>query len=244
MIDAHAHFLFGVDDGPASIDISLQMCRIAAQDGTKTIYCTSHLNAEDYTPGALRQELERRAQVRSELEQAARAEGLDLTLKCGAEWMLTPELIDAIPNYPEARYGGSKAFLFEISRFSQATFVPQFAQIAVMDGWKPVFAHPERYPSLDERNMHAVLDPLVMLGVPLQLTAASLIGLFGPRPQNLGRLIARTYPDSVVLSSDAHEAQVRIPGLTEGYAELDAIRPGLGAQAQRRLTEYLNNALD
>ena len=242
MIDAHAHFLFGVDDGPDSIDISLEMCRIAAEDGVRTIYCTSHLNAEDYTPRALAGELERRAEVRGKLQQAARAEGLDLTLKCGAEWMLSPDLLDALPACPDARYDGSRAFLFEISRFSEASFVPQFAQLAVMDGWKPVFAHPERYPSLDERNMHEVLSPLAQLGIPLQLTCASLTGQFGPRPRNMARLIARTFPESIVLSSDAHEATFRIPGLTEGYAELDGIRPGLAEQARKRLADYLNQA--
>jgi tyrosine-protein phosphatase YwqE len=156
--------------------------------------------------------------------------------------MLTPDLIDALPACPEARYGGSRAFLFEISRFTEAAFVPQFAQLAVLEGWKPVFAHPERYPSLDERNMHAVLDPLAQLGIPMQLTAASLTGLFGPRPQNLGRLIARTYPDCIVISSDAHENQVRIPGLSAGYAELDRIHAGLAVQARQRLSSYLKNA--
>jgi protein-tyrosine phosphatase len=42
MIDIHAHILLGMDDGPAILDQSLEMARIAVEDGIRTMISTPH----------------------------------------------------------------------------------------------------------------------------------------------------------------------------------------------------------
>jgi len=42
MIDIHSHILWGVDDGAHSLADSLEMCRIAYDDGIRTIVATPH----------------------------------------------------------------------------------------------------------------------------------------------------------------------------------------------------------
>ena len=44
MIDIHCHILPKVDDGPKSWDTSLEMCRMAAEDGIEHIVATPHAN--------------------------------------------------------------------------------------------------------------------------------------------------------------------------------------------------------
>ena len=44
MIDIHCHILPKVDDGPKSWDTSLEMCRMAADDGIEHIVATPHAN--------------------------------------------------------------------------------------------------------------------------------------------------------------------------------------------------------
>ena len=39
-VDIHAHILPGLDDGPVTVEDSLAMARMAAQDGTDTIVAT------------------------------------------------------------------------------------------------------------------------------------------------------------------------------------------------------------
>ncbi len=47
MIDLHSHILYGLDDGPETMDESIQMCRISYRDGVRTIVATPHtLNGE------------------------------------------------------------------------------------------------------------------------------------------------------------------------------------------------------
>ena len=43
MIDLHCHILPGIDDGPAELETSINMARIAADDGIKTIVATPHI---------------------------------------------------------------------------------------------------------------------------------------------------------------------------------------------------------
>ena len=57
MIDLHCHILPGLDDGPATMDESVEMCRIAAADGIMTIVSSPHFRPGkyDYTPERMRE---------------------------------------------------------------------------------------------------------------------------------------------------------------------------------------------
>ena len=42
MIDIHAHILSAIDDGPETIEESIEICKVAANDGIKKIVATPH----------------------------------------------------------------------------------------------------------------------------------------------------------------------------------------------------------
>ena len=42
MIDIHAHILPSLDDGPQTIEESVEICQVAAKDGIKIIVATPH----------------------------------------------------------------------------------------------------------------------------------------------------------------------------------------------------------
>ena len=59
VIDIHCHILPKVDDGPKSWDTSLEMCRMAADDGIEHIVATPHANERfQYDRQSLAQNLE------------------------------------------------------------------------------------------------------------------------------------------------------------------------------------------
>lgn len=236
MIDVHAHILPGVDDGPEDMESAMAMVRIAANGGIHTIYCTSHINTED----DLEKEFDYRRAVRESLQQAIDAENLHVVLKHGAEWMLSAEIPDCLAMYPQGCLGDSNAFLFELSRFSTPNFLPQFIDLAFAMDYRPLFAHPERYPYIGEDNFEAILAPLVRRGVLLQITSGSLTGLFGNRPKKLGEAIVKTFPKSIIIASDAHDPDIRIPALLEGYMELDSMIAEAAVAAKARLNAFLN----
>ena len=43
MIDLHSHILPNLDDGPRTMEDSIQMCRISYHDGIRTIVATPHI---------------------------------------------------------------------------------------------------------------------------------------------------------------------------------------------------------
>lgn len=239
--DVHAHFLIGTDDGPESLEESLRMARLAALDGTKRIYCTSHLDAEE-GPDAVRAILEDRRVRRARLQEAALAEGLGITFVNGAEWMLSADLLDSILASPEGMLGETKAFLFEISPYHPIAFVPLFVTQAVGAGLKPLLAHPERYRQLldmEEKAARMMLEGILRSGAVLQVTAGSFTGLFGDRPRRMAEKIADWFPDDFVLGSDAHESQRRVPGLAKAMARLETLNATLPEKVQRRLEMLL-----
>jgi len=50
MIDIHTHILPSIDDGPETIEESIEICKVAANDGIKKIVATPHSNNGVYEP--------------------------------------------------------------------------------------------------------------------------------------------------------------------------------------------------
>lgn len=82
----------------------------------------------------------------------------------------------------------------------------------------------------------------VLAGAALQLTAASFTGLFGSRAEKLAWTILDAFPEDVVLASDAHESEVRVPGLARAAALIEKKRPGAVARMEKRMAALLTAA--
>ena len=234
MTDMHCHILPGVDDGSSSWEESLAMARCALADGISHVICTPHMNAELDAPDRLAV----CARIREELQHRLSAEGIALTLTDGAEWMLTPDLLDVVREH--GRLGGSQAFLFELSPFMPPTLARELVAEARAAGLHPVMAHPERHPWLTEKNC-AELQALIERGCMLQLTAGSLLGDFGRTVRRLAECLARMYPKAIVLASDAHGMRGRIPVVSGAYAALSALHDDLAPQARINLATVLRS---
>src|SRR2546423_10468878 len=79
MIDLHSHILFGLDDGAATLEQSLEIARAAVEDGIEVIAATPHVR-DDYPTTAAEME-ERLAEVRGAVEAA----GIPLDVRPGGE---------------------------------------------------------------------------------------------------------------------------------------------------------------
>ncbi|HEX8206413.1 MAG TPA: CpsB/CapC family capsule biosynthesis tyrosine phosphatase, partial [Solirubrobacteraceae bacterium] len=84
-VDLHCHLLPAVDDGPATLDESVEYARAAVAAGTGTIVATPHVEMVD-----VRSLPERVDEVRAALAE----EGIDLRVEVGGE--LKPQSIGAL----------------------------------------------------------------------------------------------------------------------------------------------------
>jgi protein-tyrosine phosphatase len=207
--EIHFHLLPGVDDGPATMEESIHLARLAIDDGTATIVNTPHISDVEID------ELEERL---SELYAALEREGLAIQVLCGGELaagdlehlsQVDLELIAQGP--PDSRW-----ILLESPHEAHADeFMAAAAELRDR-GFATVIAHPERSRALEYGRGDCILEELAA-GSWLQVSADSLAGAHGAEVRSAGLdLIGRH--DRVVISSDAH-GSTRPPQLTRAAHE-------------------------
>lgn len=89
MVDFHSHILPRIDDGSRSVEESLAMLRLSAQQGIHQVILTPHFYPQHNTPQRF---LDKRSHAMELLqEQIGGVEGLPL-LRCGAEVYFYPQM--------------------------------------------------------------------------------------------------------------------------------------------------------
>jgi protein-tyrosine phosphatase len=212
MIDLHSHILPGLDDGPETLEGSLELARAALDDGTELIAATPHVR-DDYPTTASQME-SAVEEVRTALSDA----GVELELRPGGELGL--ERLDELEPAELRRFGlgGSATYLLvESPYYGWPLDLEERLFRLQATGMTPVLAHPER-------NAEVQADPerlrqLVERGALVQLTAASVDGRLGRRPQQASsRLLELGLAH--LLASDAHAPAVRAAGLSAAARSL------------------------
>lgn len=223
MFDIHSHILPEVDDGAKSWEIAIEMCRMAAADGITHMVATPHANDRyaydrNYLRGIL-------LQLQSRIGPAPQ-------LSLGCDFHLSFENLERVLDQPHNyTIGDTNYLLIELSNFS----VPiQIADCFIRlgdRGLTPILTHPERNPILQQAPQR-VLE-WAEQGCLVQITASSLTGFWGERPESVARwLLDRSAVH--FLSTDAHDTKRRVPILSEGR---DVAAQIVGAEYAEALVE-------
>ena len=138
MIDLHAHLLPDVDDGPALLDESLAILRVAAAAGTRTIAATPHVNRRYPTPRATMNE--KLASLRQAVDEA----GIAIDVVSGAEVALDQLSTLSIEQLSKLGLGGSSSVLIEFPFHGWPLDLISSLRALREAGLRPVLAHPER----------------------------------------------------------------------------------------------------
>jgi protein-tyrosine phosphatase len=222
VIDLHTHVLAGVDDGPPTLDLAVELARAAATSGVKTIVATPHVSARYRRTST---EISEAVEV---LRAALISDGVDVAIVPGAEVELTMALDLDDSKLAALRLGGGPHLLVE-SPLSPAAddFDPMLADVR-RRGYQVVLAHPERCPAF-QRSPERV-ERLVEQGFLCSITAGSIAGRYGGTVRKFTlELIARGWVHDI--SSDMHDVVRRPPGLLAEIASAERELPGLAAQS-------------
>lgn len=238
MIDIHNHLLPGVDDGATTLEAAVAMCRQAFEEGCEALIATPHQfhaiweNADS-------------TRLRTLLRQVQDALGERPRLHLGAEIRADEHLLTAPNETTPPRFtplAESRYLLIELNHGGVGPDPESLIHELCVAGWQPILAHPELFSPLAYDS--ALWERLVSLGAQLQITAMSVTGDFGHRPQRTARqLLDRGLVQYV--ASDAHDLTNRPPGLAQARRE---IAQGWGDAAAQALTfenagEILKDAL-
>lgn len=206
VIDLHAHILHGIDDGPATLEQSLAMVRLASHAGTKQIVAAVHVSrAWPHQPALAQRRWEELQHLTRDLIRIHRA--------CEIE--LTGENADLVLAQP-GRYtiGGSRYLLVELPDDAELENLDPLMKRLLEGGLRPIVVHPELNPELARDTSR--LKRWVRAGVLLQVDAGSLAGGFGSRAAKAAAGILKRGLAHFV-ASGAHDLTGRPP-------RLDAVR--------------------
>lgn len=223
MVDIHCHILPEVDDGPKSWETAEAMCRIAAQDGIEHMVATPHANERYYYDRAYLQQL---------LDTLQQRIGPAPRLSLGCDFHLSYENMQSALEVP-GRYciGNTRYLLVEFSNFSIPHRIDLWFAQMVEKGIVPIITHPERNPLL-QKGLKTVLY-WIEQGCRVQLTASALTGAWGERAGEAADWLLRERAVHF-LATDAHDAQYRMPVLSEARK---AVAKEFGEPAARALVE-------
>lgn len=222
MLDIHSHILPEIDDGAASLDVSIAMLEAARDIGIRTIVATPHLTgplSEDYDHA-----------VRTALKLVEpHAREREIVIERGFEIRLSPGLPRQLREGEPSTLAGSNVVLVDLPFIDWPLFADDTMFDVQASGFQPILAHPERYPRIQKSP--GLGREIARRGIALQINIASLTGLFG-------RQARRTAEDLLKLgavhlaATDAHSAGHRMAAVPEG---MNRLRDLVGEEGLSRL---------
>ncbi len=193
MVDMHSHVLPGIDDGAKDPQESIVLIKKMMALGIKKIIATPHIMADYYrnTPETINESL-------IILKEELHKQKIDIAIEAAAEHYFDETFEERIDRR-ELMTMGDNYVLFEFSFISQPPNTISVVQKLKDLGYKPILAHPERYPYMDIDQFKALHD----WGVSLQINTISLTGYYGKESKKMAEdLIDAQLVDFI--SSDMH----------------------------------------
>ena len=225
MIEIHFHCLPRVDDGPASWNEAVSLCRAAAVEGTTRIVATPHVLRSKW--------VNTNPVARDRLIQALNERlGGNPRILPGCEYYYSDEVISLAKKGPVSPLTGLARGHYLLIEFGPGHVPPSimsvFHELRVL-GVHPIIAHPERH--LVFARQPERLAELVTRGALVQITAGSLLGDFGRTAQKACEDFFRL---GIVhaIASDAHSMSQRPPRMAPAR---ERVRKKWGADAERGL---------
>lgn len=205
--DIHSHLLFGVDDGPDTVEESMILLQQAYDDGIRTLYLTPHYRRELFDCS-----LERCVQNFALLKDRAKRRFPDLTLRLGAEVYVTMDAVQDIRSNQCLTLGNSECILLEFPESAKSGYFIERCHAVLNAGYIPIIAHAERCIAI--RKDLELLQRLVNMGVYIQMNAGSIVGEEG--------ILQKWFCKKAMkrnllhfIGSDAHDSRKRRPNLNK-----------------------------
>lgn len=168
LIDIHSHIIFGVDDGPQTIEESRSLLMDAYNQGVRTIVATSHRRI-----GMFETPEDRIEKNFKSVQKLAKEVASDLTVLYGAEIYYSSELMDKLEKKMIPSINGSSYVLIEFSQNAKFWEIKTSLTNVLRMGFIPVIAHVERYQSLE--NNENYLKELINMGCYFQINSSSVL---------------------------------------------------------------------
>ena len=211
MIDIHSHILPGIDDGAKTKEESIEIAKIAVENGITKMIATPH-----YDPGDSCFQEKMNAGL-EELNEEFLKEGIPLTLYPGAESFLNGETLAHLKEGRIPALNHTSYLLVEFPLQDLPLKIHDLLYQVQMLGYRPVIAHPERYREV-QRNLNFVKE-WIERGALIQINATSITGVNGSLPRETAKHLL-SHDMVHLIGTDTHSPGNRKPGMKKALGIL------------------------
>lgn len=206
-VDVHSHILPNLDDGSRSMEQSLNMLRIACEEGIRTIVATPH-----NMPGKGCPSRETIKEQIDALKEAAALENIPVKILLGTEYFFREEVLELLEENSVITYPGTNCVLVEFDPYTERHYIRNAVREILSYGYTPVIAHVERYMQLMEKKKE--IAEIRQMGAMIQVNCNSVTGENGRKVQkDVKALLKEGLID--LLGTDAHSDGRRAPRMLE-----------------------------
>ncbi|MFB4163873.1 tyrosine-protein phosphatase [Alteribacillus sp. JSM 102045] len=214
MIDLHCHILPGIDDGPKTIEESMELARAAEADGIHTLIATPHHRNGAYdNPGDTIPHLV------DYVNRVIKNSQIDVTVLPGQENRITGELLEELQQGTAIPLNHSRYVFVEFSSVQVPQYTSRLFFDMQVEGYVPIIVHPERNQTFLEHPNK--LYELIKGGALTQVTAHC----FTKKAPKKARQFAELLLDHQMLhlvATDAHDVKNRPFDLSKAYRFMES----------------------
>lgn len=229
--DFHTHILPGIDDGSASVEESLALLRLEAEQGIDRVVATPHFYANHDTPERF---LHRREQAARRLREEMEKNNCQTEFFLGAEVYFFSGMSDSDALNELTIY--KKKYILVEMPFTEWTdrMYREIEAIYRKQGLTPIIAHVDRY-----------ITPFRSFGIPERLADLPVLvqanaGFFLKASTSRMAMKMLSRDQIHLLGSDCHNLTTRKPNLGDAVSR---IRTRLGQEAVERICGYEQDIL-
>jgi protein-tyrosine phosphatase len=226
LIDVHSHILFGIDDGPETLEESLLLAKIYVKSGFRTVVATPHCIPGTWWMPETEQVIKKAERVSSHL----RNSGILLGIRTGMEIAMDPLVPQLLAEGRVLTISNGPYVLLEcpFQRFPLG-WEDILRDIARM-GYKVLLAHPERCAQLAAEP--ELVKDIASTRASIQINWESLMGLNGRHARKVALTFAAERRIHCV-ATDSHDSEIRSPKMVT--RNLEGMMSLLGERNLRRL---------
>ena len=209
LYDMHCHIIPGVDDGSVDMEQTINMLKIAYEDGIRGIIATPH-----YHIGRVVADISQCQWKLGDMLKNIEDMNMDMELYLGNEIYYFSDAMGKLVNDEIRTMADSSYILLEFDPKTEYGRILHAVNDTAINGYIPIIAHVERYECMVEKPDRCV--EIMDRGALLQVNASSVMGSHGKEIQKfIKKLMKKRYVSFV--ASDAHSDRHRAPRLSECY---------------------------
>ena len=210
MIDFHNHFIYNLDDGPSSIEESMDMLHHANSQGITEVIQTVHfqhpkMDGRDISNININKKLKK-------IQSLMKDQGINIKIHIASEVFYLPNLSDILNNPLTTIFDRYMLIEFTTNVYPE-NYENEFFKIQ-NKGITPIIAHPERYRFV--QNDLNIINKWISNDYLIQIDCGSLLGHFGKKIKQISYNIIENYGVHII-GSDAHNNKKRNFCLEETY---------------------------